>query len=311
MHHEISGLLDTAPSERRFLEMVARGVLLPSVLDELCRLAEDLLKESWCGVVLVDPDGARLERAAAPSLPESFLMAINGRPLHRYSGPNAMAAHLGEPVVAADLASDARWWESGWRAMALSHGVHACCAMPIRATNGAGVGATLKNQVIVEDIETDQEWRGSSYCDHVLAHGLRAVWSTPIQSQEGRVLGTFCLYQRKPGAPSLRQQELIAQVTHIASIALERVRAEAALRRSEAFLAEGQRLSLIGTFSWRVATDEIKWSEQAYRIFGVDPGTPVTIGLVFGRIHPEDAPGFMARTERARRETDDLEFECR
>ena len=80
--------------KRRLLEMVARAHPLPRVLDELCRLAEDLLGDCWCGVVLVDPDGARLERAAAPSLPDSFVIAINGRPLHHDSGPNAMAAHL-------------------------------------------------------------------------------------------------------------------------------------------------------------------------------------------------------------------------
>ena len=51
----------------------------------------------------------------------------------------------------------------------------------------------------------------------------------------------------------------------------ERKRAEEELRRSEAFLAEGQRLSATGTFSWRVATDEITWSEAVYRIFEFDP----------------------------------------
>jgi PAS domain-containing protein len=47
----------------------------------------------------------------------------------------------------------------------------------------------------------------------------------------------------------------------------ERKRAEEELKRSEAFLAEGQRLSRTGSFSWCVATDEITWSEQLYRIF--------------------------------------------
>src|SRR3954468_2397936 len=140
MDQQIAPPVDAAPSERRFLEMVARGVSLPLVLDELCRLAEDLLTESWCGVVLVDPEGARLERAAAPSLPESFLVAINGRPLHRYSGPNAMAAHLGEPVIAADLASDARWSESGWRWMAPSAGGPRCCPNPDRGKNRRNIG---------------------------------------------------------------------------------------------------------------------------------------------------------------------------
>ena len=50
----------------------------------------------------------------------------------------------------------------------------------------------------------------------------------------------------------------------------ERKRAEQELRRSEAFLAEAQHLSRIGSFSWRVATDELTWSEQLYRIFQID-----------------------------------------
>ena len=70
----------------------------------------------------------------------------------------------------------------------------------------------------------------------------------------------------------------------------ERKRAEDALRRSEAFLAEGQRLSRIGTFSWRVETDEITWSEQLYRIFGFERDVPVTLELIGGRVHPEDIP---------------------
>ena len=68
----------------------------------------------------------------------------------------------------------------------------------------------------------------------------------------------------------------------------ERKRAEQELRRSEAFLAEGQRLSQIGTFSWRVATDEVTWSEQLYRIYEFEIGVPVTLELIRTRVHPED-----------------------
>jgi PAS domain S-box-containing protein len=65
-------------------------------------------------------------------------------------------------------------------------------------------------------------------------------------------------------------------------------RAERALRRSEAFLAEGQRLSQNGSFSWRVATDEVTWSEQLYRIYEFEIGVPVTVELIRTRVHPED-----------------------
>jgi len=76
--------------------------------------------------------------------------------------------------------------------------------------------------------------------------------------------------------------------------------AESALRRSEAFLAGAQRLSLTGSFSWRVATDEITWSEQLYRIFGFDQGMPVTLELIGTRVHPEDIPLFNDMIDRGR-----------
>lgn len=91
----------------------------------------------------------------------------------------------------------------------------------------------------------------------------------------------------------------------------ERAQTEAALRRSEAFLMEAQRLSSTGSFSWSLATDEIQWSEQTYRIYGIDPAVPVTFELVATRVHPEDIPWFQELVERARREGHDLEFEHR
>src|SRR6476620_10297788 len=51
----------------------------------------------------------------------------------------------------------------------------------------------------------------------------------------------------------------------------ERARAETALRRSEAFLAEGQRISHTGSWSWNVSSGKATWSEEHYWIFGFDP----------------------------------------
>src|SRR5580700_8496412 len=47
----------------------------------------------------------------------------------------------------------------------------------------------------------------------------------------------------------------------------ERKRAEEALRQSETYLAEAQRLSRTGSFGWNVSTGEIYWSEETYKIF--------------------------------------------
>ncbi|HEX3353620.1 MAG TPA: PAS domain S-box protein [Terriglobales bacterium] len=93
----------------------------------------------------------------------------------------------------------------------------------------------------------------------------------------------------------------------------ERKRAEDELRRSEAFLAEAQRLSSIGSFSWCVATDEIKWSTELYRIYELEIGVPVTFELIRSRVHPEDVSLVekMKRVDRSRRDGNDFEWHWR
>ena len=91
----------------------------------------------------------------------------------------------------------------------------------------------------------------------------------------------------------------------------DRKRAEEELCRSKTFLAEGQRLSRTGSFSWRAETDEITWSEEAYRIFQVEPGTPVTLELIASRVHPEDQAKLNEMIERARKAVSDFEYEHR
>ncbi len=83
------------------------------------------------------------------------------------------------------------------------------------------------------------------------------------------------------------------------------------LRRSEAFLAEAQHLSRIGSFSWQVATDKIIWSEQLYRIFEFDPNVPVTLELIGTRVHPEDLTLFPDMVESVRSGADDFQYEHR
>jgi PAS domain S-box-containing protein len=80
----------------------------------------------------------------------------------------------------------------------------------------------------------------------------------------------------------------------------DRKRAEEELQRSEAFLAEGERLTLSGSFLWRLDTDEITFSEQLYRIHEFDRDSPVTLERIRSRIHPEDLPLLSEKIERAR-----------
>jgi PAS domain S-box-containing protein len=174
-----------------------------------------------------------------------------------------------------------------------------------------GAAAVNKTQVIAVDIESDPRWLASSYRVLALSFGLRAVWSTPIVSRSGEVLGTFAVYQRHPGSPTQIQQDLIRQFTDIASIAIERARSDSAIRRSTTFLTEAQRLSSTGCFYWLRATDEIICSDETYRIFGIAPGTPVTVQLMASRIHPDDSQRFNKRVEERRTDGSKAEGEYR
>ncbi len=91
----------------------------------------------------------------------------------------------------------------------------------------------------------------------------------------------------------------------------DRKRAEEELRRSEAFLAEGQRLSLSGSFLWRLDSDEITFSEQLYRTFEFARDAPVTFERIGSRVHPEDIPLLTDKIEAARSGNSVLNYEIR
>ena len=91
----------------------------------------------------------------------------------------------------------------------------------------------------------------------------------------------------------------------------ERKRAEEALRQSETYLAEAQRLSHTGSFGWKPSTGEIIWSEETFRIFQYDRTTTPTIDLILQRIHPQDTASVKETVERASQDKKDFEHEYR
>jgi PAS domain S-box-containing protein len=91
----------------------------------------------------------------------------------------------------------------------------------------------------------------------------------------------------------------------------DRRQTENALRQSEAYLAQAQRLSMSGTFGWRVATGENTWSTETYRIFGYDEGSPVNIEMVVARTHPEDRAAVQKAIERVSIDGNDYDHEYR
>jgi len=166
--------------ENRLLEMIAKGNSLTVILDGLCRLVEEISRDTLATILLLD--GNRLWHGAAPSLPQSYTDSIDGVVIGPSVGSCGTAAYRAEPVISSDIATDPLW---------------------------------------------------DDYRHLPLAHGLRASWSTPILSSEGKVLGTFAMYTPEARSPTPQHQNIIDQISHLASIAIERTRAEENLRHDE------------------------------------------------------------------------------
>jgi PAS domain S-box-containing protein len=123
--------------------------------------------------------------------------------------------------------------------------------LPIGPCAGScGTAAFRGSPVIVSDIKTDPLWEVPEHRTSALKHGLRASWSNPVLSSKGKVLGTFCMYYREPRSPSSQDLELIEFATHFVRIAIERDRAEEALRRNEQRLRDV--IDTIPTITWSV-----------------------------------------------------------
>jgi signal transduction histidine kinase len=135
----------------------------------------------------------------------------------------------------------------------------------------------LTNDVQDDPRVADHDW--------ARAENITSFAGYPLMVED-QIVGVMAMFSRN----ALSQEALNALTFISDGIAqcIERKHAEERLRRSEALLAEGQRLGQIGSFSWRVATDEIRWSEQLYRIYEIEIGVPVTLELIRTRVHPED-----------------------
>jgi PAS domain S-box-containing protein len=163
----------------------------------------------------------------------------------------------------------------------------------------SGTAAIFKTQIISRDVETDLRWQGSAVRDQLLEIGLKSAWSAPISASDRRVLGTLCIYQPHPGEPRAEDRDIVGRAAHIASIAIERYRAEDELRRRAYLLATAERISQTGSFHWDMNKNKLVWSAEMYRIHEMDEAIEPRYPDVLSTVHPDDFDMIEGRTRQS------------
>jgi len=167
-------------------------------------------------------------------------------------------------------------------------------------TSGEALGRNIRDLIVPEG-----HWEESEKLREALERGERVDAELTRKRKDGsRLIVSF-------SAAPVKVEGNTPEIYGIYRDITERKRAEEALRRSEAYLSEGQRLSHTGSWARCVSSGEVYFSQESYRIFGFDPNTKVTFNMLVGRVHPEDRAGVRETIEKANHETHDFELNYR
>ena len=111
---------------------------------------------------------------------------------------------------------------------------------------------------------------------------------------------------------SFTARELMQQNTALEAEVLERARTEDLLRKREEQLAEAQTLAHLGSWDWTIESGDLAWSEEMYRIFGLEPQNgSITYEGFLSSVHGDDRERVTKLIDTALRERKAFAFEHR
>jgi GAF domain-containing protein len=123
----------------RIKEMIAANAPLSEILSSLVLMIESQSSEMLCSVLQITDDGNHIRHVVAPSLPESYVKAIDGSPIGPKNGSCGTAMFRGQPVIVSDISVDPLW--DDYREYGEAIGIRACWSTPIMSSKGKVLGS--------------------------------------------------------------------------------------------------------------------------------------------------------------------------
>ena len=126
-------------AQDRIKVMIAANAPLTEILSRLVLMIEGQSPEMLGSVLLISADGNHVWNVVAPSLPGSYIKAIDGAPIGPKEGSCGTAMYRGKPVIVSDIATDPLW--DNYREHAAAAGLRACWSTPIMSSKGKVLGS--------------------------------------------------------------------------------------------------------------------------------------------------------------------------
>jgi PAS domain S-box-containing protein len=182
--------------------------------------------------------------------------------------------------------------------------------------------ARTQEAVLLDDASDSSPFSTDPY---IASRRSRSILCLPLAKQKSVAAMLYLENDLAPSVFTPRRTTVLKLLVSQAALPLEnarlhtdlqreneaRKRIEDALRRSEAYLAEAQRLSRTGSFGWDVSTGALVFSDETYRLTGFERSSPVLLDDVLARIHPDDVAFVREDLDRAIRTGGDLDHEHR
>jgi len=166
------------------------------------------------------------------------------------------------------------------------------------------------NSSALLDMPADQEPRLNprNRCIH---DGFLSVALIPIKSG-GEIIGLLQLNDRRRDCLTLGTVRFFERMSANIGMLLMRRQAEEALRESEMFLKRAQEIAHLGSWTLDLVRNRLTWSDEVYRIFGLQPQEfGATYEAFIDHVHPDDRAAVHTAFTRSVQETGGYELEHR